>query len=185
MLTSDVENYPGFPENITGPDLMAEMIKQAKRFGSELIYTDVTEVDFSKQPFTLTTESEHQIQQIVGVHHKGIGSIEGRIEIVSIRQGGRRFNLYHAISQRAIRCNLPEEIEADVFKAAEKRRRVVASGIISYNVKGEPLSLLVRRPIRFLKYEDELPTVENMLGVSEDITGDFSTEDYIRSIRDG
>ena len=58
MITSDVENYPGFPENITGPDLMAEMIKQAKRFGSELIYKDVTEVDFSKQPFTLKTESE-------------------------------------------------------------------------------------------------------------------------------
>lgn len=58
MITSEVENYPGFPESITGPDLMADMIKQAKRFGSELIYQNVTEVDFSKQPYTLKTESD-------------------------------------------------------------------------------------------------------------------------------
>ncbi|WP_439902327.1 thioredoxin-disulfide reductase [Microbacterium azadirachtae] len=45
MLTSDVENYPGFPEGIQGPDLMAKMQEQAERFGTEVLYDDVTELD--------------------------------------------------------------------------------------------------------------------------------------------
>jgi len=50
MLTTDVENYPGFPEGIMGPEMMELFRKQASRFGTELIRADVTEVDFSKKP---------------------------------------------------------------------------------------------------------------------------------------
>lgn len=53
MLTSDVENYPGFPEGISGPELMEKFRKQADRFGTELIREDVTEVDFKKRPFRI------------------------------------------------------------------------------------------------------------------------------------
>ncbi|MFQ5908701.1 MAG: thioredoxin-disulfide reductase [Thermoplasmata archaeon] len=51
MLTTDVENYPGFPDGIQGPDLMDLMIKQAERFGGEFIYENATKVDFSERPF--------------------------------------------------------------------------------------------------------------------------------------
>lgn len=51
MLTSDVENYPGFPEGIQGPELMDGIKKQAERFGAEIVYENVTEVDFTKYPF--------------------------------------------------------------------------------------------------------------------------------------
>ncbi|MBI2915352.1 MAG: thioredoxin-disulfide reductase [Elusimicrobia bacterium] len=55
MLTSDVENYPGFPEGILGPELMDKMRAQAEKFGTE-IWTDIVEkVDFSKRPFTIVT----------------------------------------------------------------------------------------------------------------------------------
>lgn len=55
MLTSDVENYPGFPEGILGPELMDKMRAQAEKFGTE-IWTDyVEQVDFSGKPFTITT----------------------------------------------------------------------------------------------------------------------------------
>ena len=50
MLTTDVENFPGFPDGIIGPDLMAKFREQAERFGAEFITADVDEVDFSVTP---------------------------------------------------------------------------------------------------------------------------------------
>ncbi len=51
MLTSDVENYPGFPEAILGPELMERMQQQAERLGAEVIVDDVSGVDFKRRPF--------------------------------------------------------------------------------------------------------------------------------------
>jgi thioredoxin reductase (NADPH) len=53
MITSDVENYPGFPDGIQGPDLMAAFRRQAERFGTHIVDVDVERVDFSERPFRL------------------------------------------------------------------------------------------------------------------------------------
>lgn len=55
MQTTEVENFPGFAKGITGPELMTEMRKQAERFGTEIVDANVTSVDFSKKPFTVST----------------------------------------------------------------------------------------------------------------------------------
>jgi len=55
--TTDVDNFPGFPEGIMGPELMANMKKQTQRFGTEYLQTHVTAVDLSKRPFKLTCEN--------------------------------------------------------------------------------------------------------------------------------
>jgi thioredoxin reductase (NADPH) len=55
MITTDVENYPGFSEGIQGPDLMVEFRKQAERFGTEFLEEWITEVDLSERPFRLQT----------------------------------------------------------------------------------------------------------------------------------
>ncbi len=51
MLTTEVENYPGFEKGVMGPELIDQMKKQAQRFGTEILSEDVTKVDFSQQPF--------------------------------------------------------------------------------------------------------------------------------------
>jgi len=58
MLTTEVENFPGFKEGILGPDLMDNMWKQAERFGAEMIFEDATAVDFSSKPFKVTVGSK-------------------------------------------------------------------------------------------------------------------------------
>jgi len=57
MTTSEVENYPGFPEGIMGPELMDKMTKQAERFGATMVYENVVSADFQSKPFKLITQS--------------------------------------------------------------------------------------------------------------------------------
>jgi thioredoxin reductase (NADPH) len=66
MLTSDVENYPGFPEAIQGPDLMAAFRSQAERFGTQIVDVDVERVDFSERPFRVWARGiEYRAQAVI------------------------------------------------------------------------------------------------------------------------
>jgi thioredoxin reductase (NADPH) len=65
MITSDVENYPGFPNGIQGPELMQLFRDQAERFGSTLIDRDVTKVDFSERPFRLWVGADEYLADSV------------------------------------------------------------------------------------------------------------------------
>lgn len=58
MLTSDVENFPGYPEGVSGPEMMMQLRQQAEHFGLEVHDKDVSSVDFSSTPFTVTVEGE-------------------------------------------------------------------------------------------------------------------------------
>ena len=58
MITSDVENYPGYPGGIMGPEMMADFRRQAERFGTEFVTDDVTEVDLSSRPFKVVVDRD-------------------------------------------------------------------------------------------------------------------------------
>lgn len=65
MLTTDVENYPGFPEGILGPKLMENFRHQAERFGAEILTVDVTAVDFSQRPFKVMAGGKEYLAKSV------------------------------------------------------------------------------------------------------------------------
>lgn len=77
MQTTDVENFPGFPDGIMGPNLMEELQKQAERFGAEVLFEDAIEVDLKASPKVVKTDSETYLAKAViiatGSKYKELG----------------------------------------------------------------------------------------------------------------
>ena len=66
MITSDVENYPGYADGVLGPAMMADFRRQAERFGAEFLTDDVTRVDFSERPFKVYVgDDEHRADTVI------------------------------------------------------------------------------------------------------------------------
>jgi len=66
MLTTDVENYPGFPDGVMGPEMMELFRKQADRFGTRFLTADVSRVDFSQHPFRVwVDDEEHRAEAVI------------------------------------------------------------------------------------------------------------------------
>lgn len=66
MLTTDVENYPGFPDGVMGPEMMELFRKQAERFGTRILRSDVSKVDFSQRPFKIWVGDEvHEAEAVI------------------------------------------------------------------------------------------------------------------------
>ncbi len=84
MTTTEVENYPGFPEGITGPDLMINFRKQAERFGTEILSEDVIEVNFSSRPFKVRgSRSEFAAETVI----VATGATAKRLDMKGTRDG--------------------------------------------------------------------------------------------------
>jgi thioredoxin reductase (NADPH) len=87
MITSDVENYPGYADGVLGPEMMKDFRRQAMRFGGEFVSDDVTRVDFSEQPFRVFVgEEEYRAEAVIiatGANARQLGleserSLQGR-----------------------------------------------------------------------------------------------------------
>src|SRR5437879_11686978 len=86
MITSDVENYPGYADGVLGPAMMADFRRQAERFGAEFLTDDVTRVDFSERPFRIYIGDEEYLAEAV---------------IVATRANARQLGLE---SELAVQC---------------------------------------------------------------------------------
>ncbi len=111
LLTTEVENFPGFKEAILGPDLMDNMWKQTERFGAEMIFEDATAVDFKSKPFKVTTGSK--------VH-------EGRSVIIATGASARWLGLESETRLRGKGVSVCATCDAAFFK--DKKTVVVGGG---------------------------------------------------------
>jgi len=84
MTTTDVENFPGFPEGVMGPELMHNFRRQAERFGTTYFQEDVTEVDLSKRPFTVKSKKRELRAHSVII---ATGATAKRLDIEGARDG--------------------------------------------------------------------------------------------------
>ena len=94
MNTTEVENFPGFPEGIQGPDLMTKMQEQAERFGAEVLYDDVIELDLTGRVKRVTLGSG-------AVHEARLAHLRDRLCAPQDRHRGRRSTLRAAVSRTA------------------------------------------------------------------------------------
>ena len=83
-ITNEVDNYPGFPEGLTGPELVEKFQKQAERFGARTEYAEVTEVDFESQPFRIKSyDNEYEANAVIiatGASARKLG-VPGEVEL--------------------------------------------------------------------------------------------------------
>lgn len=83
MTTTDVENFPGFPDGITGPELMQKARAQAKRFGTDLLAQDVQSVDLSCYPFKVTAKKQYLAKSVIIAS----GATAKRLDVPGTRDG--------------------------------------------------------------------------------------------------
>ncbi len=110
--TTEVENFPGFPTGIQGPDLVAEMRKQAEKFGTEIIPETITSVDFSSHPFKLTLSDGRDV----------------KAETVIIATGASARYLGLADEQKYLGMGVSACATCDGFFYRKKRVAVVGGG---------------------------------------------------------
>ena len=84
MTTTDVENYPGFPDGIKGPDLMEKLRSQAQKFGTELLQEDVLSVNLQKRPFLVKGSSSEFLADAIII---ATGATAKRLDVVGTRDG--------------------------------------------------------------------------------------------------
>ena len=92
MITSDVENYPGYADGVMGPEMMADFRRQAERFGAEFLTDDVTRVDFSEQPFRVCVgDDEYRARAVIVATGASARWLGHRVRAAA--QGPRRLGL--------------------------------------------------------------------------------------------
>jgi thioredoxin reductase len=98
MITTDVENYPGFPDGVQGPELMELFRKQAERFDTRILYETITQVDFSGHPFRLWSDAgkgvsragcdyrHRRVRQVAGAGERGEVARQRRVGVRHLRR---------------------------------------------------------------------------------------------------
>ncbi len=181
MLTTDVENFPGFPDGVMGPELMMNMRAQAERFGTKILTDKVTAVDFSQRPFTVS-----------------IGDVDHRAHAVIVSTGAQSLMLGLEAEERLIGHGLSTCATCDGFFFRGQEIAVVGGGDSALEEAGfltkfaDKVTVIHRRDeLRASKIMQDRafanPKIEFLWDtVVEDILGEQSVEGLaIRNVNSG
>jgi hypothetical protein len=163
----------------TGMRKVQEMVLLIHKNGAKGFVASAPDV---RRSVEVSERASKAISELLPVKTTAFGSVEGRLEAISIHRG-KKFVVYHAISNKAVNCHFEQEPMMELVLRS-LGSRVLVSGEIFSNAKGEPVKVAVSN---FSLIEDTgpLPTVAELTGSDPDFTGGLSTEEYIRSIRRG
>ena len=150
---------------------------KSKTVEHELLITS----DATMQTGRISHPMARQINLMLLKERVTIGSVEGKLELVSIHKGDRKFNVYHSITGKAVRCDLPLTLEKEVIAALGQQ--VIVSGKVHRNLNGDPVKVAVER-LRIRPENHQMPALNDLMGSIPDLTGNLSTDEFIRMIRD-
>lgn len=138
------------------------------------------EVAYQSDVEHLTAQASVNVDLLLPTTHTSLGSIEGRIEAISIH-GDTKFVVYQDGTNKAVTCKFPREW-LDRVKAA-LGGRVSVAGVVHWNRRNEPVRV-DGEDLREMKSREELPSIVQLAGSIPDLTGTLSTEEYLRRIRE-
>jgi thioredoxin reductase (NADPH) len=170
MQTTDVENFPGFPDGIMGPDLMDHLRKQAERFGAELVSDDVIEVDLTVSPKVVKTESETYLAKAViiatGSKYKELG-IRGEKELSGHGVGGGDSALEEAMFLTRFGKSVTLVVRRSKLRASKiMAERALANPKIKFQWDSEPVEMVGEGKLCGLKVRNVHSGEETVIPVS-------------------
>lgn len=128
---------------------------------------------------TITQQTAAHIDKMVGSGYTAYGSVEGRLEAISVH-GRPTFGVYDFIEGRRVNCDFPAGMLEQVKEALG--RRVLVYGLVRFNESDKPTSVREIQELRLLRTKDELPQAKDIIGIAPDITGDVDSVEHIRKL---
>ena len=140
-----------------------------------------THVKNEKSAIKVSGEVKGVIDTILAPKIRAIGVVEGRLEYVNIHGDRNVFRIYPTIGSDRVECAFPKDRLEDARKALDHRIRV--HGELTYPARSDfPKSIKVDR-IELLPEDDELPSLMDLRGTAPELTGDLSSEEFVRGLR--
>jgi fructose 1,6-bisphosphatase len=180
VIERNVELPPYFSEqDLTRVKQIAGFLKRTASDG-----VDVAHLNGGVEPLqetTLRQDAGAKVNQLLRAPFQSIGSVAGQLEMISLHRTPK-FNVYDVVTHKAVSCRFEPDRLEEITAALGKR--VVVTGIVHRNAKGEPVR--VEKPgLRVLRPDAELPTVADLIGLAPDLTGQLSVDDHVRLLRNG
>lgn len=184
MLTTTVENFPGFPEGIMGPELMDRMRKQAERFGVRFVNEDATHIDFSKSPFQVNALQARSVIIATGAKTKWLGlpneqKLIGRgvsscapcdapffrgKRVIVVGGGDAAMEEVQVLSKFASEVTIVHR--KDVFRASQiMQDRVLANPKVKVIKNAEIIDILGETKVEGVKLKDTVSGVEQNMEI--------------------